>query len=68
MASQNPYSIIVHSVASYRPQFSDFWANVILWFQPKGKESYYFWIPTYRNFFSLKIQKMCNSICWKDLV
>ena len=30
LASQNPYPIIVYSVAIYRPQFSHFWANVIV--------------------------------------
>ena len=30
LASQNPYSIIVYSVASYRPHLSHFWANVIV--------------------------------------
>ena len=29
LASQNPYPIIVYSVASYRPHLSHFWANVI---------------------------------------
>ena len=28
LASQNPYPIIVYSVASYRPHLSHFWANV----------------------------------------
>ena len=27
LASQNPYPIIVYSVASYRPHLSHFWAN-----------------------------------------
>ena len=30
LASQNPYPIIVNSVASYRPHLSHFWANVIV--------------------------------------
>ena len=30
LASQNPYPIIVYSVANYRSQFSHFWANVIV--------------------------------------
>ena len=30
LASQNPYPIIVYSVASYRPHLSHFWANVIV--------------------------------------
>ena len=30
LASQNPHSIIVYSVASYRPHLSHFWANVIV--------------------------------------
>ena len=30
LASQNPYPIIVCSVASYRPHLSHFWANVIV--------------------------------------
>ena len=30
MASQNPYPIIVYSVASYRPHLSHFWVNVIV--------------------------------------
>ena len=30
LASQNPYPIIVYSVAGYRPHFSHFWANVIV--------------------------------------
>ena len=30
LASQNPYPIIVYSVASYRPHLSRFWANVIV--------------------------------------
>ena len=29
LASQNPYPIIVYSVANYRPHLSHFWANVI---------------------------------------
>ena len=29
LASQSPYSIIVYSVANYRPHLSHFWANVI---------------------------------------
>ena len=29
LATQNPYPIIVYSVANYRPHFSHFWANVI---------------------------------------
>ena len=29
LASQNPYPIIVYSVANYRPHVSHFWANVI---------------------------------------
>ena len=28
--SQNPYPIIVHSVANYRPHQSHFWANIIV--------------------------------------
>ena len=28
LASQSPYSIIVHSVANHRPHLSHFWANV----------------------------------------
>ena len=30
LVSQNPYPIIVYSVASYRPHLSHFWANVIV--------------------------------------
>ena len=30
LASQNPYPIIVYSVANYRPHLSHFWANVIV--------------------------------------
>ena len=30
LASQNPYPIIVYSVASYRPHLSHFWTNVIV--------------------------------------
>ena len=30
LASQNPNSIIVYSVANYRPHLSHFWANVIV--------------------------------------
>ena len=30
LASQNPYPIIVYSVASYRPHLSHFWANIIV--------------------------------------
>ena len=30
LASQNPYPIIVYSVASYGPHLSHFWANVIV--------------------------------------
>ena len=30
LTSQNPYPIIVYSVASYRPHLSHFWANVIV--------------------------------------
>ena len=30
LASQNPYPILVYSVASYRPHLSHFWANVIV--------------------------------------
>ena len=30
MASQNPYPIIVYSVANCRPHLSHFWANVIV--------------------------------------
>ena len=30
LASQNPYSIIVYSLASYRPYLSHFWANIIM--------------------------------------
>ena len=30
LASQNPYPIIVYSVASYRPHLRYFWANVIV--------------------------------------
>ena len=30
LASQNPYPIIVYSVAKYRPHLSHFWANVIV--------------------------------------
>ena len=30
LAFQNPYPIIVYSVANYRPHFSHFWANVIV--------------------------------------
>ena len=30
LASQNPYPIIVYSVASYRHHLSHFWANVIV--------------------------------------
>jgi len=29
LASQNPYRIIVYSVAKYRPHLSHFWENVI---------------------------------------
>ena len=29
LATQNPYPIIVYSVANYRPHLSHFWANVI---------------------------------------
>ena len=29
LAFQNPYPIIVHSVAKYRPHVSHFWENVI---------------------------------------
>ena len=29
LASQNPYPIIVYSVANYRPHLSHFWANAI---------------------------------------
>ena len=30
LASQNPYPIIVYSVANYRPHLSHFWANLIV--------------------------------------
>ena len=30
LVSQNPYPIIVYSVANYRPHLSHFWANVIV--------------------------------------
>ena len=30
LASQNPYPIIVYSVANYRPHLGHFWANVIV--------------------------------------
>ena len=30
LASQNPYPIIVYSVANYRPHLSHFWVNVIV--------------------------------------
>ena len=30
LASQNPHSIIVYSVANYRPHLSHFWTNVIV--------------------------------------
>ena len=30
LASQNPYPIIVYSVANYRPHLSHFWANIIV--------------------------------------
>ena len=30
LASQDPYPIIVYSVANYRPHLSHFWANAIL--------------------------------------
>ena len=30
LASQNPYPVIVNSVASYRPHLSHLWANVIV--------------------------------------
>ena len=30
LAPQNPYPIIVYSVANYRPHLSHFWANVIV--------------------------------------
>ena len=30
LAFQNPHSIIVYSVANYRPHLSHFWANVIV--------------------------------------
>ena len=30
LASQNPYPIIVYSVANYRPHLSHFWANFIV--------------------------------------
>ena len=30
LASQNPYPIIVYSVANYRPHLSHYWANVIV--------------------------------------
>ena len=30
LTSQNPYHIIVYSVANYRPHLSYFWANVIV--------------------------------------
>ena len=30
LASQNPHTIIVYSVANYRPHLSHFWANVIV--------------------------------------
>ena len=30
LASQNPYPVIVYSVASFRPHLSRFWANVIV--------------------------------------
>ena len=29
LVSQNPYPMIVYSVANYRPHLSHFWANVI---------------------------------------
>ena len=30
LSSQNPYPIIIYSVANYRPHLSHFWANVIV--------------------------------------
>ena len=30
LASQNPYPIIVYTVANYRPYLCHFWANVIV--------------------------------------
>ena len=35
LASNNPYPIIVYSVAKYRPHLSHFWENVMFIIPPK---------------------------------
>ena len=49
LASPNPYSIIIYSVANYRPLVSHFWANI-----PQ--------IPTHWNLLTTEIPQMCNPI------